>query len=1145
MSAPAKFRRSFSVGCVIVCLFCRAESQSTARISGSVRDSQGAAVVGAEVGAENLATGEKRTTTTDASGDYILVSIAPGTYQISIAAPGFLPARFRDIRAGISDPVAINAVLRVAGANAQVTVDGSPPLIQSSNAEIGVAIDAEILSAIPLPTRNFLQAAELSPGVSMPLTNNNAIGRNTQNFSVNGARSSQNNLQINGVDANDISAHDLSALAVPAPEAIGELVIQTSMYDASVAGAGGSVQLVTKSGGNVLHGSAYEYFRNSALNANDPNLKAVGLGRPVLRRNVYGATLGGPIRKDRAFFFVSYQGTRETNGATDQSLYKSVLIADGLTDDRSEATLMRTFHVPSIDPIALTLLNTRLPGGQFLIPTPQIAGRVTGTAVSTYQEEQFNSNFDFRFSPGDSVAAKFFFANAPQFYALGGATFSTGSGLPGFGTEHIINNRILSLQEVHTFSPITVNEARFGYNFIRNDEAPQESIQDSDLGIHRPTANTFPGLPLILLARNAGGATIGTSPITVEGTSPSVSVVDILSLQRGRHSIRLGAEFQHYQWDARANGNAYGEIDFPTFNDFLTGTSDFSLIGTGLDRRNFRASDFSVFVQDDWKLSRKLTINLGLRYELDLPPYDTEGRIGGFDPTLYRPRMQVADGRPVGPPAGGVVMAGNALPQYRLSDVPRVGKSILNSIDPNNFGPRFGVAWSPLGSERLVLRGGYGIFYARPSFIYLGLDFFAPPFYATSLSFGQTLANPFPNAIPSNQFPVLQTSIPLSASIMDRNNRTPYFQQFNASAEYELGWDTALQIAYVGTRGVRLFRQLAINQARIASTNQPIVNAVTGEIITANTNDNAILRAPFQGVETSLFNLNQTSAQSTYHSLQASLNHRLSHGFEVRGSYTFSKSIDDTSNAGGGALSDGSLDTSSALDTGGVWGNQLAHGNNRGVSDFDRTHRLVLAYVYDLPKPSQVGGAAARILLSDWQVSGTLIAMSGLPVDILDPAAGSLYGLAGARPNWAPGANHKTATSNVPPGYCFNPFAFSLPLIEPGQPIPSAHDPMAIAPNGGTDIGNLGRNILRGPGQSNLDFSIRKWFPLGELKNIQLTGEFFNLLNHASRSNPISNISVAGEVDPAGRILRPEDFGRSLSFDSSPRIVQLSVRLTF
>ncbi len=1100
--------------------------------------------MGAEVAAENLATGEKRTTATDASGNYVLVSIAPGTYQINISAPGFAPSRLSDIRAGISDPVAINAVLRVAGANARITVDDSPPLIQSTSAEIGVSIDAQTLSAVPLPTRNCLQLAALSPGVSTPLTNNNAIGRNTPNFSVNGARTSQNNLQINGVDANDVSAHDLNAVAVPAPEAIGDLVMQTSMYDASTGGAGGSIQVVTKSGSNHLHGTVYEYFRNSALNTNDPNLKAVGLGRPVLRRNVYGATIAGPIRKDRAFFFLSYQGTRESNGATEQSLYKSVLIANGLTNDRSEATLLDTFQVPSIDPIALALLNTRLPGGQFLIPTPQIDGRVTGTAVSTYREEQFNTNFDYRFGPRDSIAAKFYFANAPQFYALGGATFSSGSGLPGFGTEHTINNRILSLQEIHTFSPITVNEARFGYNFIRSDEKPQESVRDSDLGIHRPTADAFPGLPLILLARDSGGGTIGSSPITVQGTSPSLSVVDTLSLQRGRHSIRLGGEFQHYRWDARANGNAYGEIDFPTFNDFLTGTSDFSLIGTGLERRNFRASDFTAFVQDEWKLSRKLCINLGMRYELDLPPYDTEGRIGGFDPTLYRPRMEVQDGLPVGPPASGIVMAGNALPQYLLPDVPRVGKRILNSIDPNNFGPRFGVAWSPLSSERLVLRGGYGIFYSRPSFIYLGLDFFAPPFYATSLSFGQTLANPFPTAIPPNQFPVLQTSIPLSASVMDRNNRTPYFQQFNASVNYEIARDTGFQIAYVGTRGVRLFRQLAINQARIASTNHPIVNPVTGEILTTNTDDNAALRAPYQGVETSLFNLNQTSAQSTYHSMQASLNHRFSHGFEFQASYTFSKSIDDTSNAGGGALPDGSLDTRSALDTGGVWGNQLARGGNRGVSDFDRTHRLVVGYIYDLPKLSHAGTAAARILLSDWQVSGTVVAMSGLPVDIIDPAAGSLYGLAGTRPNWAPGGNLKTATRNVPPGYYFNPFAFSLPIVAPGESIPSAHDSTAIAPNGGTDIGNLGRNLLRGPGQNNLDFSIRKWFSLGESENIQLAGEFFNVFNHASRSNPISDI-MAGEADQAGRILRPADFGRIVSFDSSPRIVQLSLSFTF
>ena len=1134
--------------CVVCCCLAGfAHTQTTARIAGTVNDTQGAAIVRAEVAAENTGTGEKHTAVTEESGGYVLTSLSPGTYQVTITAHGFGTVRFNEVRAGISETATVNATLKVAGVTSEVTVNDAPPLIQSSDAEVGISLDARAISAMPLPTRNFLQLAALTPGISMPLTNNNAIGRNSPNFSVNGARTSQNSLQINGIDANDVSAHDFAAVAIPAPESISEVVVKTSMYDASVGGAGGSVQLVTKSGTNALHGDLYGYFRNTALDANDPNLKAVGLGPPVLRRNVYGATLGGPIRKDRAFFFLSYQGTREANGATDQSLYKSVLIAPGLTDDRSAATLMNTFGVASIDPISLELLNLKLANGQFLIPTPQTAdGRVTGTVVSSYHEEQVNTNFDYRVTPRDLISAKLFFANAPEFLALGGATFSGGSSLPGFGTQRNINNRLLSIEEVHTFNPTAVNEVRFGYNFVSTNETPQESIRDSDIGISRPTADTFPGLPLILLARDSGGAMIGSSPITLQGSSPSLSLVDVLSLQFGKHSIRLGVEFRHYQWDVHASVGAYGEIDFPTFNQFLTGNSDFSSIGTGLTDRNFRTNDYNFFVQDDWRLSHKFTVNLGLRYELDLPPYDTKGRIGGFDPSLYQPRMEVEDGLPVGPPVGGIVMAGNAIPQYELAGVPKVGKRILKSVDPNNFGPRIGFAWSPMDSGRMVVRGGYGIFYSRPSFIYLGLDFFAPPFYITSLSFGQGFAHPFPNVLPESQFPVLEPGVALSGGIFDRNNRTPYFQHFNASVEYELARNTALQIAYVGTRGVRLFRQLAINQARIASTNNPIVNTVTGEIITTNTDGNAPLRAPLQGTETSFFALNQTSAGSTYHSLQVTLNHRLSRGLEFQASYTFSKSIDNASNAGGGAFSDGSLDNSSGLDTGNVWGNQFGGRANRGLSDFDRTHRFVLSYVWDLPKPSFARSPrVARALFFNWQLSGVVIAMSGLPVDILDPTAGSLYGLTGARPNWAPGASHATATTNVPPGYYFNPFAFALPAVEANQPIPSAQDPTALAPEGGNDIGNLGRNVLRGPSQSNIDFSIAKRFPVSESSNIEVRADFFNVLNHANRSNPISDITVAQTFDSSGRILSPADFGRSLSFDSSPRIIQLSLKFNF
>jgi hypothetical protein len=1138
---------------------CIAQAQTTSRIAGTVVDLTGAVIVKAEIVAQNGDTGEKRSTTSNELGEYVLSSLQPGPYQVTISAPGFSAARYTNVQAEIGRTIELKSVLQVAKASSDVTVSEMPDRVRAESAEIATSIDARTLTAMPLPTRNFLQLATLAPGVSMALTDNSSLGRNSPNFSVNGARTSQNNLQINGVDANDMTAHDFAGVAIPAPESISEVVIKTSMYDASVSGAGGNIQLVTQTGTSSLHGSAYDYSRNTALNANDPNLKAAGLGRPVLDRTVYGATLGGPIRKDRAFFFISYQGTHDTNGATDQSLYKDVLIAPvpegatGLTDDRSEASLLAGFQpilppgTTSIDPTALALLNAKLPDGHFLIPTPQEDGRVTGTAPSTFQEDQFNTNLDLRFRTRDSIAARFFFADVPEFWALGGGTFSPGSSLPGFGTQRNDGNRVFSIQEVHTFSPAAVNEVRAGYNFIRTNEIPQESVHDSDIGISRPTADAFPGLPVILLARDSGGAAIGSSYLTIQADSPSMTLVDVVSIQKGNHTIRLGGEFRRYELNVQGNLNTYGEIDFPTFDQFLLGNSDFSSIGVGLSHRNFRANDYSFFAQDDWKLAPGLTLNLGLRYELDLPPYDTKGRIGGFDPALYAPRMEVdAQGFPIGPPTGGVVMAGNAPPEYYLPGVPRVSSSILKSVDPNNFAPRIGFAWSPTVSGRLAFRGGYGIFYHRPSFLYLGFDWFAPPFYSTFLSYGQSFSHPFPNALSENQFPVLVPGVALTGQVMDRKNRTSYFQQFNTCIEYQFTRDTLLQTAYVGSRGIRLFRQVAVNQAQIASTQHPITNAVTGEVIVANTRENAPLRAPFQGTDTAFFDLNQTSGQSTYHSLQATLQHRASPGLEFQIGYTLSKSIDNTSNAGGGALPDGTPDGSSAADTGNVLGNQFSPRGNRGLSDFDRTHRFVLSYVWDVPKISRVGDSRiAATLFSRWQVSGLAVAMSGLPVDVFDPEAGDLYGLFGARPNWAQGASRKSARSHVPPGYYFNPFAFELPIVQPNQSVPSAHDPTAIAPEGGNDIGNLGRNVLRGPAQSNIDLAIAKGFPVSESRNIEIRAEFFNTRNHASRSNPISDITAISDSAPDGRVLNPGDFGRVLSFDSSPRIIQLSFKFSF
>jgi hypothetical protein len=300
---------------------------------------------------------------------------------------------------------------------------------------------------------------------------------------------------------------------------------------------------------------------------------------------------------------------------------------------------------------------------------------------------------------------------------------------------------------------------------------------------------------------------------------------------------------------------------------------------------------------------------------------------------------------------------------------------------------------------------------------------------------------------------------------------------------------------------VRLYRFMGTNQAQIATLTRPVVNTVTGDVITTNTPDNAQLRAPMQGVGTpAFFSLNRTDAQSTYHTLQVSVNRSMSHGLQFQAAYTFSKSIDNATGPGGGAGSNGSIDTSSAFDTAGILGNQLDSRANRGVSDFDRRRRIVTAWTWDVPRPHFAGhSTAASWLLANWQVSGIVALMSGLPIDIVDPAGGSLYGLNGARPNWAPGANRQTAMSNVPPGYYFNPYAFAMAVVQPGQPIPSTHDPNAVAGDVGTDIGNVSRNALRGPGQSCVDFSILKRRPIRESSSLSRRASQARILARSSR----------------------------------------------
>jgi hypothetical protein len=1136
-----------------------AQSQTTGRVSGTITDQTSALVVGALVTLTSKTTGVERKVITDPQGNYVVSLLPPGTYRVSITAPGFNSVLFDPVQVAITETTILNAKLKAGGAILGVVTVDAASLIQNSGPQLGRVVDSRSVSELPLATRNFTQILALSPGTSVSLPDNTALGRNSQNVSVNGARVTQNDFEINGVDANNLATNAATFVAVPAPESILEFKVQTSLYPATYGrGGGGNVQAVTKSGSNHFHGAAYEYFRNDALNANNPFLKAAGVRRPTLQRNVFGGTVGGPIKLDRLFFFASYQGTRERNGASPNSLASSVLIAPGLTDDRSQQTLLSTFRprssptappATSINPVALALLNARLPNGQYLIPTPQPDGHYSGFAISSYTEDQFNANLDHRISERNWLAVRVFFSNAPQFLALP----NNGANVPGFGADLDQNNRLISIQNIHIFSPRILNEARAGYSFIRANMSGEIPVNDSDLGIKRANASAYPGLGSIRIGPTATNAiAIGNSGANVDtrNVASAITLVDNLWIVHGRHSLRSGAQIIFYKNELAANNNRRGTIAFQSFNNFLLGLASNSVYGDGIGTRILRAADYGFFFQDEWKVSQKLTLNLGLRYDLNLPPYETRGALSTFDPALYQPRMQVdGSGNPVGPPIGGFVQAGNVVPALDLPNVPNVSKRILNSVDPNNFAPRVGFAY--LVRERLAVRGGYGIFYSRPSTAYIGTAINAPPMYTIRRSpTGGTVpfADPFFPLPPQEQFPALVSGVALAGQIFDRNLRTAYFHQYNVSLQYSPARDLLFEVAYVGTRGLNLIRDIAINQARLASPQRPITNAVTGQTITTNTPaaTNVALRAPYQGVEVGGFLQIQSTAQSTYNSLQLSLSRRLSKGIQFLASYTYAKSLD---NASGGSDSAGEV-----RDTINIAGNQLDNRANRGPSDFDRTHRFSLSYLWDLPRPAFAKRSSARdTIFANWQVAGIITAVSGLPIDIIDGGAGSFYGLSGGnnafvRPSWSPGAARSSATSNIPAGYFFNPFAFVRPTVSAGQVIPSSNG-SATAAATGTDIGNVGRNVLRGPSQFNIDFSVIKRFPFQESKSVELRAEFFNLFNHVNFANPISSLSAVptASIDPnRGTIIgNPGDFGRIVSTSNNPRLVQLAIKLNF
>ena len=1132
----------------------QAQTATTGQIVGVVSDPSGAVVASANVVLTSDA-GVRRQTETDGNGRYTFPLLDPGAYGLEVTLSGFASVKLEGVSVKITESSVVDVALKVASAPTTVSVTGESPLVQTESSARGTVIDETQVRDLPLPTRNFQQLLALTTGTSGSIQNSSDLGRGDAAVYVNGQRALSNSVVINGVDANSIGTGSMPNLSVPSIDSLQEFIVQTSMYDASQGrNAGGIVAAITKSGTNRLHGDVYEFLRNTDLDANNFFLNGengVVTPRPTYQRNQFGGTLGGPVVKDRAWFFISYQGTRETNGTSLTNSLATVFLPAFLGSQRDPASLaaFSMCYAPLlfgyVDPVAAAALTAKLPNGQYMIPAiPGVttaAGCTPGEGAttkpvletipsnSTYKEDQFNTNFDVKLNNSNRFFAKYFFAANRTNQALYDQ-FGDGNALqaPGWPTEEDVDQRLLSVGVTSVISSHLLNEVRFGWSTIYGPGKPSQPISSSQLGISSPLSSLFPGMPTILFANLF---TLGPSPLATNyAATNTYSASDMMTWTKGRHTFKFGGEYKRQALDAPyfdvfPNGEMvfFGAAPLPTpsvFGDFLAGFNFVSVIGSGTNSLHNRANDFSSFFQDDWKVNSRLTLNLGLRYDYFGPTTETDGHFVGFDPSKATttplpavPGCLATCGVAV---TGGFVQAGNGnLPGY-----PKVSDGL---VDPNykNFGPRIGFAYQATDNGKVVVRGGYGIFFDRPNMRLFNSQLFNMPYEMLATALETPSESPFvqvplpsafpltpsgnPSYFPFGGYPAVlpytpygsttltPTVVPATGLYPDLQDWSiPYVQTFNLGVQTSFANNWMLDLGYVGSEGRKFPRLFSFNQAATpAFGGYYPAGSLGGPLFPGFGN----LPAPGLG---SL--LMESNSNSNYNSLQATLNKRFSHGLQMLLSYTWSHSIDDYSGS----------DVSDITVTPGDLVNQQ---RNYGNSDFDRRQRFVASYLYNLPDVYRGGSAFGKKLLDSWSLSGIVTLQSGLPF--------SIYGedtlFAATTGDLAPGRTVASAIKGGNVADRLNEYFDTSAFVSPS----------ALG-----DFGQLGRNIIRGPKQINTDLSIMKLIPVTESQRLEFRAEFFNLFNNVNFANPVN-------------IQSSYNFGQIATTTTGPRVVQFALKYAF
>ena len=1056
-------------------------------ISGTVVDSSGRVIPGAQISIMNVDTGVSRSAATNEEGLYTAPNLLPGSYELKFSAPGFKT----EVRSGIVLTVGAAAVLdltmQVGTAIETLQVTGEVPDVQLASSDISAVVNATTVRELPLNGRSWTDLAELQPGVNAIQTQptfaagtdrgNRGFG---QQLTISGARPQQNNYRLDGVSLNDYANGAPGSVLGGnlGVDAIQEFSVLTSNYSAEYGKtSGGVVNAITRSGTNQFHGSVYEFLRNSALDARN---YFDGDKIPPFKRNQFGGAVGGPIIKNHTFFFADYEGIRQSKGISSFTTVPSAAARAGQLcsipngDPNNPCTPTQV----TVDPSAAAYFTFyHLPNGP-LIGNGDI-GPFTFAGQQVVNENFLTTRVDHKFSDHDSLFGTYMFDKTP---------YSAPDGLNNVLFTTLTSRQLVSVEETHMFSPRFANSIRIGGNHegVNNNESLK--------AINPDAARTDLGAGGTAFAGRAAAQVFmeGVTPFTGGvGGSPtyfyhwnSIQAYDDAFFTKGTHSLKFGVTAERMLLNVLADTDPNGIWHFGTLQDFLTNnpTKFQGGIASTLSPRNLRQTLFGAYLQDDWRWRPNLTLNLGLRYEMSTVLSETSGKLANL---------------------------------ANLPDAnPHLGTPFYNNPTLKNFEPRVGFAWDPLTNGRTAVRGGVGMFDVLPlPYQFILLTTQAAPFFSyTAINAGPNLPTP----LTFFTVPPEDISANTLRSTYVQHPKRDYVVQWNLNVQQQLTPSLAAMVAYVGSRGIHQpFRVDEANMVLPTKTSAGYVWPFDRD--PAGPPPNGNLGAPLDPLNTNFGSVRAMfyNGHSYYNALETQVAKRMSHGFQLQGTFTWAKSMDTSSATGAGDSFGNSI---SSLD----WFDLKL---SRGLSDFNVGRTFVLNGTWEVPSPRSLSGPA-RWALGGWELGVIFTASDGIP---FSPTwgTGSDPANTNSSDDWAfpdrlggPGCKTLTNPVNVTnyiktqcfavpsaPDLAFwnancNPFP---PSIQPSDPtLPPVP---AVFPQCFNLRGNAGRNILIGPGLTNLDFSIFKnnyIRSISERFNVQFRAEIFNILNHANFAPPVT-----------------------------------------